>query len=199
VYTKENGEAIRVDSSTPGGTYRITEGRTLRLNPKLGYPRYFEVSDRPTRCLFFSIHSSSRVVVLADAESGRSLSVADARTELLTRFHSGITYLAPLEKASAAFEVPADWYLRGSVTFGQTLKSPVRLTWVAFGTQNVTPGWKSPAFKREGNRVTYVPSLGTPAHDESPPSDALLESSLRIVGELVVDPSSGRVVRPEGH
>jgi hypothetical protein len=187
---------IILDDTTPAGTYQLASGGSLVLWQSEGYPRYYGAIRRPNHALFFAIRSNARVAALVDSGAGASLTLDQARAELLARLGRPTMWPSTVRTGGVGFEFPRDWYRRANIEFEPAIAGPLRVTWVAYGQASApSPASRPPS--APGQKTDWLPMAQLPPPQPRPPSAEMLRSSCRIIGELVVHPKARAVEERE--
>lgn len=86
----EDGTPLVVDDRSPAGTFQLEDGRQVTVSPRLGYPRYYSITDEPRWAIIFEGASAEDIGALAFHDtSAASPSRDPARwTEILARIRS---------------------------------------------------------------------------------------------------------------
>ena len=180
-----NGDTLRIDGATPGGTYVRDDGIAMTFETAAGYPRNYSVQRSATRGLYFSIRSTRQVAVLVvpEAQAPTSQERLDSLASALLVTPANSPEVR-LDGAAVAFAYPADWYASAQVTFLPSVTAPYRCIWVAYGAA----GSVRPARVVVGQEaVTWDGSSARrlPRHVAE-----ILPQGVNAIGEVAVTPRS---------
>ena len=192
-YRLANRRWLRVDGRTKIGRYDLADGRVIAVESKRGYPRPYRIVNPSTRTIFFRIRSNERIAVLVDPPGAPAWTVETARHALIERRATAPAWPHPLATSPDAFEYPRDWYRRAELELARGFEAPIRVTWVAFDSPGEKEIMRTAALRSLGLRAAPVGSPAEPIERPRPPSEEALRLTVRIVGEAVVDPRTGRI------
>jgi hypothetical protein len=195
-YALANGTSLRPGRHTRAGSYLLEDGQLLQVYAPNGEPRQFALQARPARGLWFRTVTARCAGVFVDVISDSS---GRAEDELLRDyFHRSRPWLGGLRipqdvPAHWVAEIYKDWFPHGFLKLPDRRQGLARITWIAFDAVD-RPGAIVIAERRivagADGEGPLSPSPGPPGPKET--------RNARVLGRVLVDLASGRVVQREG-
>lgn len=196
------GETLEIIDSTPGGSYRLADGNVLELASGTAYPRIIQFVRKRTRSVTVRLRSKDLIgaLLLSASETVPDAEVAARRFMALLR--RGPRYDGFMSDGlPRAFEYPAAWYDFGRVEFDAARTEPLRVVWIAYGSGGRVKAagepmtTMSPKGANDWVPIDPRPERKYPLATEMSEHDLI--GTTRIVGEVILDPVTGRVVQVE--
>lgn len=166
-----NGDTLRLDRNTPNGEYRTGDGRFIRFNSPQKYPRIYEAGTM-WKAMSFSLRSTRRIAILMIPESLGPLTNRIRDSLLVARLARSSYPRIQKDGDVCVFAFPNDWYPSAMAQFVFPPKMAYRIAWVSYPAAPVRPPGSWPV-----------------GHEDyrDPPN-----GSVETVGEILVDPGTGR-------
>jgi hypothetical protein len=185
-YELADDSALVLDESTPAGVYPLPDGGRIEVRRPEGMPLQVTFSSRPVRVLPFRFQVSRFAGLFVQPVGDTALrSPQGVLAEFMAakRRWLGAEYRVWESSGTRAVEISKDWCANGHVPLPDTTPGLVRILWLS--TDSRLAG--NDRMLRDAARRTPDPSRGSVPR---PPG--------QVVGSVLVDLASGRVVQRQG-